>query len=139
MTFWDTSAILPLVFFEDDSKNREHQLEDDLLMVVWYGTAVEIESAICRRSREKSLVKAQAVLARDKIQFLAESWLEIAPSAGLRKKAIRLLRVHVLRAGDAFQLAAALIAVEDHPSGNRFLTGDHGLKEAAEAEGFLVS
>jgi len=51
---------------------------------------------------------------------------------------VRLLRIHPLRAADAFQLAAALVACEERPAGFSFLTGDERLGEAAENEGFAL-
>ena len=54
----------------------------------------------------------------------------------VRNRAIRLLRVHPLRAADAFQLAAALVAFRAQPQDAIFLTGDERLRLAAEREGF---
>jgi predicted nucleic acid-binding protein len=52
--------------------------------------------------------------------------------------ATRLLRVHPLRAADALQLAAAIIAAEDDPRSLPFVTLDDRLALAAEREGFPV-
>ena len=46
--------------------------------------------------------------------------------------------VHALRAADAFQLAAALVACRDPPAGHSFLSGDARLLHAARLEGFEV-
>lgn len=51
---------------------------------------------------------------------------------------MRLLRVHPLRAADALQLAAALIAVSDAPRNFPFTCADARLAEAARKEGFAV-
>jgi hypothetical protein len=52
--------------------------------------------------------------------------------------AIRLLRVHALRAADALQLAAALVWADGVPSGSVLHTHDRRLATAAEREGFEV-
>jgi hypothetical protein len=46
--------------------------------------------------------------------------------------------VHPLRAADAMQLAAALVAFKERTAGNRFLTADLRLAKAASLEGFAV-
>jgi len=138
MTFWDTSALAPLIYEEEDSIRREDQLRKDRQILVWYGTCVELESALSRRVREGFLTQDQAVLARNKIGMLTASWLEVEPSPELRERAIRLLRVHPLRSGDAFQLAAALVVTQERPSGHIFLTSDTKLATAARLEGFTV-
>jgi predicted nucleic acid-binding protein len=139
MIFWDTSALVPLLVVEPDTPLRESQLRADPDLLVWYGTLAEIESAICRRIRENSLEPAQASHARSRLHVLAKSWLEVQPTPAVRARAIRLLRVHPLRAADALQLAAALTAFQENTEGNTFLTADARLATAAELEGFNVS
>jgi predicted nucleic acid-binding protein len=60
----------------------------------------------------------------------------VQPVRGVRTTAIRLLRVHPLRTADAFQLAAAIVAAENHPASLQFVTLDDRLGQAAEREGF---
>jgi predicted nucleic acid-binding protein len=136
MNFWDSSAVMPLLVAENDSALRESQLRAAPDLLVWYGTQAEIESAICRRLREASLDAAEAARARARLQVLANSWLEVQPTPSVRARAIRLLRVHPLRAADAFQLAAALTAFNETTTGNIFLTADLRLAAAASLEGF---
>lgn len=136
MNFWDSSALIPLLVAENETALRENQLRSNPEILVWYGTLAEIESAICRRLRETSLNATQAAHARGRLQFLAKSWLEVQPTPLVRARAIRLLRVHPLRAADAFQLAAALTAFNEITAGNIFLTADLRLAEAASLEGF---
>ncbi|HET6470416.1 MAG TPA: hypothetical protein VFG38_01165 [Pseudomonadales bacterium] len=50
----------------------------------------------------------------------------------------RIVRVHVLRAADAFQLAAALTAAVGDPSSVEFVSLDERLIEAAAREGFAI-
>ena len=138
MRFWDSSAIAPLLAEETASRPREAQLREDAEIPVWYGTWAELESAICRRERESSIDPEQAAMARTRLSVLTRAWLEVQPTSWVRERAIRLLRVHPLRAADAMQLAAALVAFKERTAGNRFLTADLRLAKAATLEGFAV-
>ncbi len=69
---------------------------------------------------------------------LVEGWREVAPSEALRNHALRLVRLHPLRAADALQLAAALEWMEGDPNGATLVTGDRQLGRAAQSEGFEV-
>lgn len=136
MRFWDSSALTPLFVDESDSDLREGQLQEDPVVVVWYATRAEIESALNRRKREGSLAGEHEAIARDRLAQLEEAWLEVQATVFLRERALRLLRTHPLRAADAFQLAAALAMCSERTRGVMFLTGDQRLREAAFAEGF---
>lgn len=138
MRFWDTSALTPLLVREANSGLRESQLRTDGQILVWYGTAVEIESALCRRKRDGSLAADAEALARRRLMDLVAGWAEVEPLRSVRDRACRLLRVHTFRSADAMQLAAALVATGERPQGFAFLTGDVRLRSAAEAEGFTV-
>lgn len=70
---------------------------------------------------------------------ITAQWTEVAPTIEVRDRAIRLLRVHPLRAADAFQLAVALIFCREKPQHLTFLTADQRLGAAAAAEGFAVA
>jgi uncharacterized protein len=136
MNFWDTSAIIPLIVAENETPIRESQLRANSDLLVWYGTHAEIESALCRRIREGSLDSSLVDQARARLQAISASWLEVQPTPLVRSRAIRLLRIHPLRAADAFQLAAALVAFNEVTTGNLFFTSDTGLATAASLEGF---
>jgi hypothetical protein len=51
---------------------------------------------------------------------------------------MRLVATHPIRAADAMQLGAALVAVSDRPAGHDFVCGDARLASAAAREGFRV-
>lgn len=139
MNFWDASAIGPLLWEEINSAVRLQQLEEDPWMVVWWTTPVEIESALTRRKLGNQLDESNEERVRNRLKALSDSWIEIEPSYLLRELAKRLIRVHGLRSADSLQLAAALIACGNRPSGHHFLTGDQALKTAAGKEGFKSS
>ncbi len=138
MMFWDSSAITPLIAQEAESGLRREQYESCPRMIVWYGTRLEIESALARKKREDSFTLDELRQAQEVLQTLERGWDEVTPTLVLRERAIRLLHTHPLRAADAFQLAAALVVSREFPKGHSFLTGDKRLREAAEREGFQV-
>ncbi len=121
---------------EETSSERTKQLEQDPLMVVWWGTSVEVESALFRRSSNSEIDAINTERARTRLIFLSNSWVEIQPADSIREMAKRLIRVHGLRSADSLQLAAALGACGNHPQNQNFLTGDQNLKRAAIKEGF---
>ena len=138
MRFWDTSAIGPLLWQEKFTDQRLQELETDRLMVVWWGTLVEIESALCRRLNRDEIQADQGEQVRSRLKVLTDAWVEIEPSYMLREMAKRLIRVHNLRSADSLQLAAALVACGNDPQGHVFLTADQVLRTAASKEGFKV-
>lgn len=138
MTFWDSSALVPLFAAETRTRAVQSMYGHDLEVVVWWGTIVECGSAIARLEREGGLPAADAAESFSRLDAFAASWMQIEPSDEVRESARRFLRVHPLRAADALQLAAALVAAERRPSTLAFVTVDDRLREAAGKEGFLV-
>jgi predicted nucleic acid-binding protein len=138
MKFWDSSVIVPLLVNQASSVAVSDEVERDPDLVVWWGTGVECVSAFTRLEREGKITAAELVAAIDNLPVLAASWQEVQPAARVRQTAERLLRVHPLRAADALQLAAAVIAADDDPRSLPFVTLDDRLARAAEREGFPV-
>jgi predicted nucleic acid-binding protein len=64
---------------------------------------------------------------------------EVQPSEEVRQTALRLVRVHDLRAADSLQLAAALVWARHVATGLEFVCLDTKLGAAAEKEGFSVA
>jgi predicted nucleic acid-binding protein len=138
MRYWDSSALLPLMVEEQDSAKRRGALEQDPEILTWWGTSVECVSAVSRLLREGVLDdQAYEQILRDH-HDLSLGWVEIQPTEKLRRRAIRLLRVHPLRAADALQLAAALVGSGENPQALPFVCGDPRLSKAAKKEGFTV-
>ena len=138
MKFWDSSALVPLLVSEADTERRSTALRADPALAVWWGTAVECESALQRRLREGALDAKGARLARERLATLAEAWHEVPASPAVRTLAVRLLKTHPLSAADSLQLAAALALMQAGLPGLPFLTADLRLADAAEIEGLLV-
>lgn len=138
MRFWDASSIVPLLATQPASAAVTAAFDRDPVIVAWWGTEVECTSAIARLEREGRLGAPEAAVAYRRLEAHVASWQEIQPASRLRKTAERLLRVHAIRAADAFQLAAAIIAADDDPRSLPFVTLDDRLARAAEREGFPV-
>lgn len=99
---------------------------------------VEAISALARCGREDEIDAMGEEQARLVLGRLADSWSEVQPTSRLRAAAERALAVHVLRAADALQLAAALQWCEGEPVGSSFVCLDERLREAARKEGFRL-
>jgi hypothetical protein len=138
MRFWDTSALIPLLADEPTRERLLEMLEEDGEVLAWWGTPVEIASALARREREGLLTADQVMAALEATRALAESWHEIVPSDAVRRTAERLLRTHPLRAADALQLASALVAADHDPASLEMVCLDERLRLAARREGFSV-
>jgi predicted nucleic acid-binding protein len=136
--FWDASAVVPLLVAEAASHQLQTVLANDPTMLVWWGTEVECASAIARLERDGGLDDHAVNAAFARLEFLAGAWHEVEAGDGVREAAVRLLRVHPLRAADALQLAAAFVAAERRPATLDLITLDDRLAAAARKEGFVV-
>lgn len=139
MNFWDSSAIVPLLVTQELSSRSEKLWQNEKRGVfVWWGTYTECVSALTRLERDENLTSLETEQALRLLSSLARSWNEIIPSDLVRERANRLLRLHPLRTGDAFQLASAIVASEDLVSKIALVTFDARLASAARREGFEV-
>jgi len=136
--YWDSSAIIPLMVAESASVRLREIHSSDPAIATWWGTPVECVSAIARLERDGALTPAGLGSSVARIRHAVASWTEVVPSDDVREQAIRLLRVHQLRAADAVQLAAAIVAAEFQPSTLEFVTLDRNQGVAADKEGFRV-
>lgn len=138
MRFWDSSALVSLCVVQPASVRADALFEEDPDLIVWWGSAVEVASAVARLRREGGLTAEGEQGAFRALRALEGAWHEVQPTDVLRRRAERLLRVHPLRAGDALQLAAALAWAGDPPEGE-IATFDERLAEAARLEGLVVA
>jgi len=138
LRFWDSSAIVPLTIAEATTEAVQAIAAHDPVMCVWWATEIECASALSRLEREEALTEPAITAALERLDSLAEAWNEVQATAALRGAARRLLRVHSLRAADALQLAAAVVAAEGLPASLDIVTLDDRLATAARREGFTV-
>ena len=135
--FWDASALVPLCVQESGTASAEALLRK-FPPVVWWGSPVEIRSAICRLHREKRVTDLGKKGAVMRLELLHRASKEILPGDALRDLAFGLLDVYSLRAADSFQLAAALIWCDGRPARRNFICADQKLTRAAASAGFTV-
>lgn len=135
--FWDASAVAPLCIRQPASADSR-VLARRYGIVAWWGTPVEVTSAVARLAREGVLDVVSASKALDVLDALEQSWLEVVPSDQIRDVSRQLSRAYSLRAADSLQLAAGLVWSNSKPSGRVFICRDNRLADAATAIGFDV-
>ncbi len=135
--FWDASALVPLCVHEAASRHAQSQLRR-FAPVVWWGSLIEVHSAICRLHRDKEITDLDKQGAVARLSLLSRGWREVLPNDQLRDLATQSLDKYSLRAADSVQLAASLTWCEQRPSRRSFICGDQRLAKAAESAGFSV-
>jgi hypothetical protein len=138
LRFWDASALVPLCVQEDATAQVRALVAHDPVMTVWLLSRTEIYSAFCRRVREGSLTEAGRRAATAKRDAWLDAAVVVRDALAVASRGERLLRLHVLRAADALQLAAALLVCEPAVEAHDFVTFDGRLAVAAGKEGFSV-
>ena len=138
MKYWDSSALVSLLVYETASENRRAILRQDPGIVTWWGSGIECASALNRLHREGNLDSGNLSRSLERLQGFAAGWIEIRPLQRVRRRALRLLRVHPLRGADALQLAAALAAADEDPAALDVVSSDARLSAAARQAGFRV-
>ena len=139
VAFWDTSALVPLCCSQPALTVAGRRLAREWeRKVVWWGTTVEIHSALQRLYRERALSQAHLLTAQHRWQILSDTLRVVEPTDRVRSFAVAVLALHNLRTLDALQLAAALTWCKEKPRGHAFVCFDEQLAQAAEASGFDV-
>lgn len=138
MRFWDSSAVVPLLIREPSSDAVRGLARSDTHFVVWRLTGAEVVSALWRRRRAAALDESARLSAEESLRVLERAWTCVDDLAHADRRAWRLLALHDLRAADALQLAAALVACDEQPTLLPFVTLDRRLADAARREGFSV-
>jgi predicted nucleic acid-binding protein len=135
--FWDASALVPVCVNEAASRQVRSYLRR-FAPVVWWGSLVEVHSAICRLHCEREISDQEKHGAVGRLQLLSGAWREVLPNDQVRALATQMLDKHSLRAADSMQLAASLVWCEQRPPRRNFICGDRRLALAASAVGFSV-
>ncbi|MGC9200265.1 MAG: type II toxin-antitoxin system VapC family toxin [Acidobacteriaceae bacterium] len=136
--FWDASALAPLCV-EEAATRQAREFFRRFAPVAWWGSVVEVHSAIARLHREAAVTASERDGALARLSLLRDGWREILPGDAVRNLAETLLDAYALRAADSLQLAAALVWCHQCPQGRVFLCGDQRLSAAANAAGFTVA
>ena len=138
MRFWDASALVPLLVFERGTALVARWLRQDPGVVVWTLTRVELFSALARQRRTVERDAAVLSAARRDLLEEWERWSEIIDVDVVRRHAERLVEIHPIKAADALQISAALVAAQQNSVLHEFVTLDEVQATAAEREGFRV-
>jgi predicted nucleic acid-binding protein len=138
ISFWDTSAIVPLCYHQQSSLTASRLVRQYPRIVIWWGTPIETRSAFWRLHREGEITETLLQYAIKRLRALRGSWSEILPTEQVRDLAESVLDGYSLHTGDALQLAAALVWCSEKPRSRAFVCFDEKLALAAEKAGFQV-
>ena len=130
--------MVPVLVTETQSEPMASLLRTDPGFVLWWASSVECQSAVYRRHRDGELPLRVLDKTLVRLKALVDNADIVAPTLRVGERAGRLVAAHPLRAGDALQLAAALVWCNDAPQGDAFVCLDGRLREAARREGFTV-
>lgn len=136
--FWDTSAIVPLCVRQGSSQAFRQLWRKSGRVVVWWGTSIEIRSAVSRLNQDRLIDSKGLQFALVRLEAMRRKWAEIVPSEKVREIAETLPDSYGLRALDSFQLAAALVWCNERPNGRLFICDDVKLSVAAQKAGFSI-
>ncbi len=138
VSFWDTSAVVPLLIREPASRSADKVFAATSRMVIWTFTPVEAFSAFCRLRRERRLSRDGLARSEERLDELVAACAVVREIDGVKRFARRLLRSHSIRAADAMQLGAALCWSAGIPENRTVVVADGPLADAAANEGFRV-
>jgi predicted nucleic acid-binding protein len=136
--FWDSSALVPLLCHQDSSSLARVLARRYGRMVVWWGSRVEVLSALVRLRREGRLSETGLRETTARLSVLSQACLEVTPTESVRERAEQLLVRHPIRAADSLQLAAAFVWCHGHPQQRNFVCFDGRLGNVAAQAGFNV-
>jgi predicted nucleic acid-binding protein len=136
--FWDASALVPTFLEETSTPEVQSWQAADPGVTIWMMTRVEVISAIARKKRERPELAVLWNRAMRELHQAASTWTQISDAVAARLNAERIVVDHPLRAADALQLGAALVAEDGERQSLELVTLDRRLADAARREGFPV-
>lgn len=138
MSFWDTSAIVPLCRNEDRSQLTRQFWGRFPNRYVWRESVVEVASTLARLERQGILAEGSRTKAERRLRLVEKQWIVVEPT----DRQIDLARGFPIRYGlkalDSLQLAAALVWCREFPKNKDFVAADEKLLKAAEDAGFTI-
>lgn len=87
MSFWDSSALVPLCTNEPRSVLAGRLWKQFPQKFVWWETSVEICSALARLERENLITLQKRLNAEKRLGILEKVWTEIQPATRIRELA----------------------------------------------------
>jgi len=139
MIYWDSSAVVASILNEKTGKDVDKFVASipESRFYTAIITPLEIESALQRKLREKSISAKGADTGRVTAAEFRKAAFLVAAEHNVLDAALHLQKIYGLRPADAVQLASARVGTEN-PSKVHFLCLDSKLNEAAKREGFHV-
>jgi uncharacterized protein len=138
MSFWDSSALVPLCTNESRSILAGRLWKMFSQKFVWWETSIEICSALARINRENKITIQQRLNAEKRLEILENIWIEIQPNSRIKQLAKTFPAQYNMKAADSVQLASALIWCNEKPKGKDFVSGDEHLVKVAQTAGFTT-
>jgi uncharacterized protein len=137
--FFDASALVKRYIHEAGSTRVRRLLREGRVAISRL-SEIEVASSIARLARAQSITSAQRDRALRALVTDLAAWTIVEVSPDVAARARRLLVTYTLRAGDAIQLAAALVLQEGvgRPL-QEFVVYDDRLGAAARGEHFTVA
>jgi predicted nucleic acid-binding protein len=136
--FWDASALVPTFLDEVSTPRVRSWQASDPGVTIWMMTVVEAMSAVARKQRERPDLAELCKQAIFNVRDAAVTWVQVEDAAAVRYHAERIVMKYPLRAADALQLGAAIVAADGDPQSLELVTLDRRLADAARREGFPV-
>lgn len=127
--FIDTSSMIKKYIEEPGSDRFDQLLEATSEIIVAPVYLLEVNAAIERRLKEKTIHLEEADWIRDAVNEDLVYYAKIVWSDNLEKKAIQLIRHHQIKTLDSIQLAAGILSAADI-----FVTSDKQLFQTTRAE-----
>ena len=121
MSFWDSSAIVPLCINEFSSHNAQKLSRRLKQRYVWREAPVEIASAFARRLREGTIDENALLNAEKRLKMIESRWNAIGSNSRQLVLARTFPRTYGIRALDSLQLAAALVWCKEFPKNKDFV------------------
>lgn len=138
MRFWDSSALVALHVAQAHTPALRAIHSRDPQVLAWQLSDVEVRSALCRLERDGAMTRNAFLDAVSRFESFWATVNVVSSVDSVKARAKRLLGIHPLRAADALQLGAALVAASDDPRGWEIVCLDDRLSDAALREGFTV-
>jgi hypothetical protein len=104
--------------------------------VTWWATPIEVRGVLNRLHREGSISRPAFQASWERLSGLLRASRCIEPVEVVKELALAQLDRFPLKAGDALQLAAALVWCRQRPGGRMFICNDRQLRSAANELGF---
>ena len=127
--FLDTSSLIKKYVSEKGSEELELQLDKVSEIIVAPIYWIELNAALERRLKEKTLPYQQAVVIRQEAEKDLYYFSKVLWNDSLEQKAINLIKKYTLKTLDSIQLASGILANADF-----FLTSDRTLYKIAFQE-----